>query len=169
MDGQYWIQKLNLQKHPEGGYYRETYRSEDIVNQDKLLTRYDNSRNASTAIYYLLLDEEFSSFHKLKSDEIFHFYSGTTLIVHIIDIEGKYQEFKLGKNPDENEILQLVIPHDSWFAAHVSQPNSYSLIGCTVSPGFDFADFTLADRTQLVTLYPHLTEIITKFTRDSHK
>lgn len=169
MNGEYWIQKLNLQKHPEGGYYRETYRSEDTVNQDKLLTRYDNSRNASTAIYYLLLDEEFSSFHKLKSDEIFHFYSGTTLIVHVIDIQGKYHEFKLGKNPDENEVLQLVIPHDSWFAAHVSQTNSYSLIGCTVSPGFDFADFTLADRTQLVTLYPHLTEIITKFTRDSHK
>ncbi|WP_017295801.1 cupin domain-containing protein [Geminocystis herdmanii] len=164
MNAQFWIEKLNLQKHPEGGYYKETYRSLDRINQDKLLTRYDGDRNVSTAIYYLLLDEEFSAFHKLKSDEIFHFYSGTTLTVHIIDNQGEYHRFKLGQNPEENEVLQLVIPHGCWFASHVSQPNSYSLIGCTVSPGFDFADFTLGDRTELIKLYPHLTDIITKFT-----
>lgn len=164
MDAQFWIDKLNLQKHPEGGYYKETYRSLDRINQDQSLTRYDGSRNVSTAIYYLLSNEEFSAFHKLKSDEIFHFYSGTTLTVHIIDNQGKYQVFKLGQNPDKNEFLQLVIPHGSWFASHVSQPNSYSLIGCTVSPGFDFADFSLGDRTELIKLYPHLRDIITKLT-----
>jgi hypothetical protein len=166
MNGEYWIEKLNLQKHPEGGYYRENYRCQDIINKDRLLTRYNDFRNASTAIYYLLLGDEFSAFHKLKSDEIFHFYSGSTLIVHIIDNEGEYHQFKLGNNLDENEVLQLVIPHDYWFASHVSESNSYSLIGCTVSPGFDFADFSLGNREELTTLYPHLIDLITKLTHD---
>ncbi len=166
MNGEYWIKKLNLQKHPEGGHYRETYRCQDIINQDKLLTRYNDSRNASTAIYYLLLGEEFSAFHKLKSDEIFHFYSGSTLIVHTINSQGEYHQYKLGQNPDDNEILQLVIPHGYWFASHVSQPNSYSLIGCTVSPGFNFADFMLGNREELSKLYPHYIDIIKKLTNN---
>ncbi|BAQ65473.1 cupin domain-containing protein [Geminocystis sp. NIES-3709] len=164
--GEYWIKKLNLQKHPEGGYFRETYRCQDIINQDKLLTRYDGLRNSSTAIYYLLSGEEFSAFHKLKSDEIFHFYSGSTLIVHLISENGEYKQIKLGQNPDKNEILQLVIPSGCWFASHVSQPESYSLIGCTVSPGFDFADFTLGNREELIKLYPHHSNIITELTHD---
>ncbi|MBL1210745.1 cupin domain-containing protein [Geminocystis sp. GBBB08] len=164
MNAEYWIKKLNLQKHPEGGYYRETYRSQDMINQDKSLIRYDNSRNACTAIYYLLLGEEFSAFHKLKSDEIFHFYQGSSLIVHLIDNQGEYSQFKLGNNPDNDEVLQLVIPHSYWFASNVSQPNSYSLIGCTVSPGFDFADFTLGNQEELTTLYPSLTDVIIKLT-----
>lgn len=166
MNGKYWIKKLNLQKHPEGGYYRENYRCQDIINQDKLLTRYNDFRSASTAIYYLLLEDEFSAFHKLKSDEIFHFYSGSTLMVHIIDNEGEYHQLKLGNNPDEQEVLQLVIPHGCWFASHVNESKSYSLIGCTVSPGFDFADFTLGNRKELTTLYPHLINIINKLTYD---
>lgn len=166
MNGEYWIEKLNLQKHPEGGYYRENYRSNDIINQDKSLTRYDDVRNVSTAIYYLLLGEEFSAFHKLKSDEIFHFYDGATLIVHLISEEGEYHQFKLGKNPDNNEVLQLVIPHGYWFASHVSEVNSYSLIGCTVSPGFNFNDFSLGNKKELAILYPHLTDIITKLTHN---
>lgn len=164
MNGEYWIKKLNLEKHPEGGYYRETYRSQDLVNQDKSLSRYDNQRNACTAIYYLLLEEEFSAFHKLKSDEIFHFYSGETLLVHIINSQGEYQQFKLGNNPDNGEILQLVIPHDSWFACHILDRKSYSLIGCTVAPGFDFADFTLEPRERLIKLYPQYQEIINLLT-----
>jgi uncharacterized protein len=166
MNGEYWIKKLNLQKHPEGGYYRENYRCQDIINQDKLLTRYNDSRNSSTAIYYLLLKEEFSAFHRLKSDEIFHFYSGSTLIIDMIDNKGKYYQFKLGNNPDKNEFLQLVIPHGCWFASHVSESNSYSLIGCTVSPGFDFADFSLGNREELISSYPDFIEIITKFTHN---
>ncbi|WP_373480573.1 cupin domain-containing protein [Geminocystis sp.] len=164
MNGEYWIKKLNLQKHPEGGYYRETYRSKDIINQDKLLIRYNDSRNVSTAIYYLLLGEEFSAFHKLKSDEIFHFYSGSTLLVYIIDNQGECHEFKVGNNPDNDEVLQLVIPQGCWFASYVSQPQSYSLIGCTVSPGFNFEDFTLGNSEELITLYPHHIDIITKLT-----
>lgn len=113
------------------------------------LAKYNGARNASTAIYYLLLNDEFSAFHLLKSDEIFHFYSGSSLDVHIINSQGDYQLIKLGNNPEENEVLQLVIPQNSWFAAAVSQPNSYSLIGCTVAPGFDFNDFTLGKKRRL--------------------
>ena len=163
-NAQYWIEKLNLQKHPEGGYYRETYRCLDTVNNDHSLLRYNGKRNASTAIYYLLCDEEFSAFHRLESDEIFHFYSGSSLVVHIITSQGDYQAIKLGNNPEKNEVLQLVIPHHCWFASAVSQPNSYSLIGCTVAPGFDFSDFTLAKKEDLITLFPQHQAIIEKFT-----
>jgi len=163
-NAQYWIEKLNLQKHPEGGYYRETYRCLDTVNNDDSLIRYNGQRNASTAIYYLLCNDEFSAFHRLESDEIFHFYSGSTLMVHLINSQGDYQVIKLGNNPEENEVLQLVIPHHSWFASVVSQPNSYSLIGCTVSPGFDFNDFTLGKKEDLITIYPQHQAIIEQFT-----
>ncbi|BAQ61068.1 hypothetical protein of Cupin superfamily [Geminocystis sp. NIES-3708] len=164
MNGEYWIKKLDLQKHPEGGYYRETYRSNDIINQDKSLTRYNDVRNISTAIYYLLLGQEFSAFHKLKSDEIFHFYGGSFLRVHLINNEGEYHQFKLGNNPENGQVLQLIIPHGYWFASEVGESNSYSLIGCTVSPGFHFADFTLGNKEQLIILYPHLSDLISKFT-----
>lgn len=163
-NAQYWIEKLNLQKHPEGGYYRETYRCLDTINNDNLLLRYSGQRNASTAIYYLLCNEEFSGFHRLESDEIFHFYSGSSLTVHIINPQGDYQLIKLGNNPEDNQVLQLVIPHHSWFASAVSQPDSYSLIGCTVSPGFDFNDFTLGKKDDLIKLYPQHRTVIEKFT-----
>ena len=165
--GEYWVQKLSLLKHPEGGYYRETYRGSDLINQDQSLSRYGGARNTSTAIYYLLIDQDFSAFHKLQSDEIFHFYSGSALDVHIISDLGEYSYYKVGNNPDNNEILQLVIPHGNWFASCVSQPDSYSLIGCTVSPGFDFADFTLANQEDLINLYPQHKKIIRQFTHSS--
>ena len=164
LTGKDWVTKLDLQPHPEGGYYRETYRGSDLVNQDKSLDRYTGARNTSTAIYYLLLDKDFSAFHQLKSDEIFHFYAGSALDVHIISKEGKYDYFKLGNNLANNEIPQLLIPHGNWFASGVSEVDSYSLIGCTVSPGFDFSDFTLASQADLIKLYPQHEKIITKFT-----
>ncbi len=164
LTGKDWVKKLDLQEHPEGGYYRETYRSLDIVNQDGSLNKYDSSRNASTAIYYLLIDEDFSRFHKLKSDEIFHFYSGSALDVHLISEQGKYSYYKLGNMPDQNQILQLVIPQQTWFACGVSQPKSYSLIGCTVAPGFDFDDFSIAEQESLIKLYPQHENIIKQFT-----
>lgn len=166
MNAEYLIEKLKLQKHPEGGYYRETYRCEDLVNTDNSLVRYSASRNASTAIYYLLVAQDFFAFHRVKSDEIFHFYSGSSLVVHLINSQGEYSQKKLGSNLADNETFQIVINHGDWFASHVSQPDSYSLIGCTVSPGFDFADFELGKRDELIKLFPQHHEIITKLTID---
>lgn len=165
MNAEYLIKKLGLQKHPEGGYYRETYRCQDLVNTDNFLTRYKDKRNASTAIYFLLSSDDFSAFHCLKSDEIFHFYSGSSLVVHIINSQGEYTQKKLGTNIAENETFQLVINHGDWFASHVSKPNSYALIGCTVAPGFDFTDFELGKRDNLIKLFPQHSQIITQLTR----
>lgn len=164
MNAEYWIQKLELQKHPEGGYYRETYRSNDLIKKDGLLSRATDKRNSSTAIYYLLSDKDFSAFHCLKSDEIFHFYHGSPLQVHILTSSGEYQSVLLGDTTAENPLFQLVINQGDWFASEVSQPNSYSLIGCTVSPGFDFSDFELACADKLSQLYPDYQELIFRLT-----
>ncbi len=163
MNAEYWIEKLALEKHPEGGYFKETYRSQDVLHLDDI-ERYKGARNSSTAIYYLLAGEQFSAFHQLKSDEIFHFYAGSTLLVHIINDQGEYSLLKLGQNPEQNEQLQLVIKQGCWFASQVEDVNSYSLIGCTVSPGFDFQDFLLGTKLTLIQLYPQHTTIIEKLT-----
>jgi len=162
VNAEYWIKQLNLQKHPEGGYYRETYRSNDIIKSNGLSSRATESRNCSTAIYYLLSGEEFSAFHRLKSDEIFHFYSGTPLQVHILTKSGEYKSILLGDTTGKNPTFQLVINQGDWFASEVSQPNSYSLIGCTVSPGFDFTDFELATAKELINQYPDYQRLITR-------
>ena len=161
---QYWIDKLRLLQHPEGGYFRETYRSDDYINIKCLPSRYTSFRSFSTSIYYLLKSNEFSSLHKLKSDETWHYYTGTPLRLFIIENSGLLRKIKLGSNPDEGEVFQFVVKKDNWFAALVNEPDSFSLIGCTVSPGFDFEDFELGKRSQLIKLYPEHSSIIQKLT-----
>lgn len=164
-DAQYWIKKLGLQKHPESGYYKETYRSNEFINADHLPSRYEGNRNYSTAIYFLLALEEFSPFHRLKSDEIFHFYEGCCLNVHIINSQGHYSLVKLGRNWDNNENFQIVMKAGDWFASIPSNPKLYSLIGCTVAPGFDFKDFELGKREELIKFYPQHSSVIETLTR----
>lgn len=164
VNAEYWIDKLELIKHPEGGYYRETYRSEQLISPPSLDSIYSGNRNSCTAIYYLLSGQDFSAFHRLRSDEIFHFYSGSPLLVYLINEQGDFFTKKLGTQGEERDNFQLVIPHGCWFASEVSVSNSYSLIGCTVSPGFDFNDFELGTRDQLMKIYPHCQDIITKMT-----
>ncbi len=158
LDAGYWIATLDLAPHPERGYYRETYRSEVEV----VLT--ERSRPASTAIYYLLEGTDISRLHRLASDEVWHFYDGSSLTLQIIDREGTYSRVRLGPNPDGGEELQAVICAGSWFGARVDDPLSYSLIGCTVAPGFDFADYEAADRATLIGQYPQHSEIIRALT-----
>ena len=159
----YYIEHLNLEPHPEGGYYRENYRSPDWL--ECLPLRYRGKRNASTSIYYLLTGDQFSAFHKVRSDEIWHFYDGCCLNLFIIDKSDKVVNRKLGRNPDKNEQFQLVIPHDHWFAAQPADPQGFTLAGCTVAPGFDFGDFNLGERNELIRQYPGHAEIIRKYTR----
>ncbi len=121
----YWINKLNLQKHPEGGYFVETYKSEKFVN----LPEYDGPRHAYTAIYYLLVGEQFSSFHRIKSEELWHFYAGSSLTLHIIESRtGRLKEVRLGTDIDNRESFQAVVNSGSWFAASVIVYDSYSII-----------------------------------------
>ena len=141
-DANQWIQKLELSPLPkEGGWFKEVYRSDEFVPPSGLPDRFPSKRTFSTSIYYLLKSPEFSAFHKLKQDEIWHFYDGSSITIHIIDKAGNYKQKKLGRNIDKGESLQTTINKGDLFAASVNQPKSFSLVGCTVAPGFEFADF----------------------------
>ena len=158
---EYWINKLKLHKHPEGGYFVETYKSEKFVN----LHEYDGPRHACTAIYYLLVGDEFSSFHRIKSDELWHFYAGSSLTLYIIGTDGKLNKIRLGTDIDSGETFQGVVKSGSWFAASINDHDSYSLVGCTVSPGFDSRDWELGEFEILNKAYPQHKSIIEKYVK----
>jgi uncharacterized protein len=160
---QKYIKQLQLKKHPEGGYYREVYRSGEMILPEHLPKRYKSSRNFSTSIYFLLEGKQFSSFHILKSDELWHFYDGSTVLLYIINQKGELIIRKLGKKKDCE--LQLTIEKQNWFAAEVEDKKSFSLFGCTVSPGFDFDDFELGQRDDLIKKFPQHTSIIKRLTK----
>jgi len=161
----YYIQKLQLKKHPEGGYYREIYRAGEMITieapKEKL------RRNYSTSIYFLLEGREVSKFHRLKFDELWHFYDGSSVKIYQIDDEGNLSETIIGSNIGEGENFQAVIRKNRWFAAEVINKKSFALVGCTVAPGFDFSDFELAARSELIKLFPEHLLVINRFTNDN--
>lgn len=161
----YWTHKLQLLKHPEGGYYREIYRSDDCILSDALPNRYFSSRCLGTCIYYLLEKNDFSAFHRLKSDELWHYLRGDTLQIYTIAGDGVIREIRLGGQPDNNESFTVVIPRNTWFAARSLQQESFALIACTVMPGFEFEDFELGMRAGLSNIYPQHIDIIQQLTR----
>lgn len=156
------IEKLGLQLHPEGGYFKETYRSEGEINPG---SSYNGTRNYSTCIYFLLTSGMFSAFHRIKQDEIWHFYEGSNIDLHIISETGQHSSKVIGRNFFKGESPQVVVPGGSWFAAEVTTPNSFALVGCTVAPGFDFSDFELAQRNELTSAFPQHRDLIARFTR----
>ncbi len=160
---QYYIEKLGLSTHPEGGYFKEVYRSQEFCL--KLPARYPGPRNFSTSIYYLLKGHQFSAFHRIKSDELWHFYDGCRLNIYILDKGGHLVIERLGKDLEKDEKPQLVIPGGKWFAAQPEEPTGFSLVGCTVAPGFDFSDFEMGMQEELVEKYPGYQELITRFTK----
>ena len=161
---EYWIGTLGLTEHPEGGYFKETYRSEESLEASKLPARYSDGRSISTSIYFLLTDEKVSNFHRLNSDEIWHFHAGGTGRIHFISPEGDYYFREIGSAVEQGQAFQVIIPRHSWFAAEVTQ-GGFVLVGCTVAPGFDFGDFELAERESLVAEHPKRAELIRRFTR----
>ena len=162
-DAQYWINHLDLSPHPEGGYYRATYKSELTIVRSALPGSYQGDRSASTAIYFLLDEGNFSAFHRIASDEVWHFYAGSSLVVYVIDPDGNYSELHLGGGSDE--VFQAVVKAGCWFASRVKDGAGFALAGCTVAPGFDFADFELAARSELVAAYPAHQKLIEELTR----
>ena len=162
-DAAYWIRMLQLEPHPEGGYYRQSYRAELVL--EGLPERFAGARAASTAIYFLLEGENFSAFHRLQSDELWHFYLGSALTVHVIGADGGHTAIRLGSDVEAGEVLQAVVNAGCWFASEISDGKAFALVGCTVAPGFDFEDFELAERDKLVGLYPQHRDVITKLTR----
>lgn len=160
----FYINHLELKPHPEGGYYKETYRSEGTIPASALRD-FNTERSYSTAIYYLLQQGDFSAFHKIKSDECWHYYAGDALLIHVLYDDGNHRCIKLGSAIDEGETFQFVIPANTWFAAECAQESVFVLTGCTVAPGFDFADFEMADQQKLMQQFPQHKNLIARLCR----
>lgn len=159
------ISQLHLTPHPEGGWYREVYRSHDSIPASSLPDRYNSPHCFSTSIYFLLESHDFSAFHRLRSDETWHFYMGSPVVIYIISPEGEASAEVLSANLDDEHQLQFTIPYNCWFAAKVLDVNAFALLGCTVAPGFEFTDFELGQRQRLCELFPQHFDLITEFTR----
>ena len=163
-DAKLYIERFDLQPHPEGGYFKEIYRSGEIILPEGMPRKLKKERSVSTSIYFFLEGKQVSKFHRLKSDEIWHFYDGSGINICIIDDKGNLSNVILGKDVEKGEVFQAVIPAGHWFAAEVTESNSFALVGCTVAPGFDFEDFELADRNEMIESFPLHEIIIKKFT-----
>lgn len=192
-DAHYFIEKLRLEPHPEGGFYRQTYKADLTIapvgqlshpvasKSEAPRVEQPDARAASTAIYFLLEGENFSAFHRLKSDEMWHFYAGSPMIVHVIDPAGEYSSILLGGDLDAGQVLQAVVKAGCWFASEIARPQfsetrreaghpnfsdpKFSLVGCTVAPGFEFEDFEMGKRDELVRKYPQHRLLVERLTR----
>jgi predicted cupin superfamily sugar epimerase len=160
-----WIEKLRLERHPEGGFYREVYRSGAEVGPCCMGEGFGGPRAVATAIYFLLPGDEVSALHRIRSDEVWHHYAGSSLTLHVLHGSGAYETLALGTGPRREQLPQAVVPARAWLGATVDDPASYALVGCTVAPGFDFADFELARRPELIRRFPRHREVIEALTR----
>ena len=158
------VRQLQLAPHPEGGYYRETYRSPEQFSHACLPARFSGDRSFSTAIYFLLEPGQFSAFHCIQADELWHFYLGSPLHVYVLHPGGELEVIRLGQDLENGSVLQAVVPAGTWFASRPAE-EGFSLVGCTVAPGFDFADFELAEREELAGQFPAHAELIRSLCR----
>ncbi|WP_374377746.1 cupin domain-containing protein [Dongia sp.] len=148
------VTALQLQPHPEGGFYRETYRATEAIPNAGLPARFHGDRAHSTAIYYLLRAGERSKLHRIKSDEVWHFYEGDALTIIALSPGGQLIETTLGRDFARGQVPQHVVPAGFWFGALPAKGSAFTLAGCTVAPGFDFADFDLGERSKLLHEFP---------------
>lgn len=160
-----WIDYLDLTAHPEGGYYRETYRTSEWIPSDALPDRFDGRRDVAALIYFLLPADAVSALHRIQQDEVWHFYAGDPLTLHRIAPNGSYTSSTLGHNVEEGHHLHTVVPAGEWFGATVQGDDGYSLVGCTTAPAFDFADFELGERAVLTDVFPQHASLIRRLTR----
>ena len=156
---------LGLVEHPEGGYYRETYRAAGRLPGARG-GDHPSGRTFSTAIYYLLRSGQVSRMHRLRSDELFHYYCGAPFVTHVLDPDGRLETLELGPDPERGQVLQARVPAGCWFGSEVPRPDSFALVGCTVAPGFEFADFEMGRRSGLLERYPDHREIIERLTAE---
>ncbi|GAB1431317.1 cupin domain-containing protein [Ignavibacteria bacterium] len=159
---EYWIERLGLLPHVEGGCYREIYRSSGIITAGALPPEYGSRRNYATSIYFLLQGNDFSAFHRIRQDEIWHFHDGYDILLHCIAPDGTYSVQRLGVDLGTP---QIVIPAGTWFAAELADKDGFALAGCGVSPGFDFRDFEMPGRDELIALFHRHANIIRRLTR----
>jgi len=165
------IKAMGLEPLPEeGGYYRETYRSDYGANPAQVFgVDAESKRDLSTAIYYLIHAGSFSAIHRIKADEVFHFYAGDAVEMLQIDADGNKQIIKMGSNVLAGEEPQVVVPRNDWQALRLVEGGSWALLGTTVAPGFEFEDFEVGLREQMLELFPQHRDDIIRFTRESHE
>ena len=159
------IQKYNLEPHPEGGWYKQTYKSNEQIPGNALPERFGANRTFSTAIYFLLEKGNFSAFHRIKSDECWHFYAGDPLVIYVIDHNEELKIISLGNDLEKGQAFQYVVPANCWFASRPAPGSEYCFVGCTVAPGFEFEDFELANAAELSAIYPEHKKIIEQLCR----
>ncbi|MCA1319392.1 cupin domain-containing protein [Bacillus tianshenii] len=158
----FWVEKLELEPHPEGGYYKQTFTSHESISDRELSTEFHGQRLLYSSIYFLLTDKNVSHFHRLKSDELWYFHGGSSLSVHVIHETGEYKEYKLGLDLEKGETPQVLVPKNAIFGSSVAEEDSCSLVGCMVSTGFVFEDFEMFTQAELLKIYPQHKEIIRK-------
>lgn len=161
-----YVTRLDMQAHIEGGYYRELYRSPIQITDEGLPFRFEGSRALSTTICFLLESGQWSKFHRLKFDEIWFYHDGCPMLVHQIDADGRYSCARLGLSPEQGEQPQLLITAGTIFGAEPAAPDSFCLVSCMVSPGFDFRDFELFGAQELLALFPAHAGIIQRLNGD---
>ncbi|MGN0026679.1 cupin domain-containing protein [uncultured Clostridium sp.] len=154
---EYYINNLNMEKHIEGGYFKESFVSQDEVNKDKKLW---------SSIYFLLETGEVSNFHRLKSDELWYYHDGEALTIYMITPEGELITKKLGKNIEKGEAPQVLVEKGCIFGSAMNN-DGYALVGCMVAPAFQYDEFELFKRDDLLELYPNHKDIIIKLTREN--
>ncbi|OTN89463.1 hypothetical protein A5819_001955 [Enterococcus sp. 7E2_DIV0204] len=160
-DQTYWISQLKLDPHPEGGYFKQVLHSEDSLQVSA-----DKTRPYYTSIYFLLTQENPSHFHRLLSDEVWYYHSGSALSVHLLHPDGQYEIIRLGTDLENGEVLQAVVPKNVIFGSSVEEHSEFALVSCMVSPGFDYQDFELFTKKQLLPLYPAHKKIINQLAYD---
>jgi uncharacterized protein len=164
-EAEHWIRHLRLAPHPEGGHYRETYRAADLLEVADDSPERGSTRSLATAIYFLLEGADFSAFHRLAADELWHFHAGSALLLVAIDGTGRLRSFTLGHDVERDETPQVRVKAGWWYAARLEAPDSYALVSCTVSPGFEFQDWELGHRQDLEAKFPQHARLIGELTR----
>jgi len=159
------ISSLGLVQHPEGGWYRETCRSNEQISGNALPSRFNGPRSCYTAIYFLLEQGDYSALHRIKSDELWFFHGGAGLTIHLLTADGIHSAIRLGADIAAGEVFQAMVPRGIWFGAEMSGAGEYSLVSCAVAPGFDFKDFEMGDRNVLLAQYPDHQPLINRLTR----
>lgn len=158
-DANYWVQHLQLHPHPEGGFYKETYRSTKQVVRNPPA----GLKQACTSIYYLLGGRDFSGFHQIESDEMWYFHKGSPLHIHSIDTNGVLTTRELSDQPTGD--LSVTVEAGQWFAAELPSGDGYVLVSCAVAPGFDFSEFKMARKSEMIAEYPQHTALANRLCR----
>jgi hypothetical protein len=159
------IRLLHMEPHPEGGYFAEGYRSSEFLAREALPARYPGPRRTGTAIYYLLTAATFSEIHRVASDEIFHFYLGDPVEMLQLRPDGSTHRVAIGADLAQNMRPQVVVPHGVWQGSRLVPGGRFALLGCTVGPGFEYADYERGSRELLLAQYPEARELILALTR----